>query len=270
MLATIAGPAGHIFIDDDGVIESQEPPVVFVHSFAGAVDHWREQLAHLRPGRRAIAIDLRGHGESDPPSPGLWNVEGFAADIAAVTEQLSLVPFVLVGHSMGGSASIAFAGAHPDQVAGLVVAGTPGRSDPEMARKVVASIEADYEPTMTGYWDKLLEGARPEVAHRVRARIGNLPRDVSIEIIRSVFAYDPLPALRAYHGPVLVIDTARDQGPAALHQQMPLLRHEVIPGTSHWMQMDKPAEFDAILDRFLAGIEAQPARRALPRTPGLR
>jgi pimeloyl-ACP methyl ester carboxylesterase len=270
MLHTIGGAAGDIFIDDDGVLDNPAPPVVFVHSFSGAVDHWREQLAHLRPERRAIAIDLRGHGESDPPSPGLWSVEGFAGDIFAVADQLSLPPFVLVGHSLGGTAAIAFVGAHPERVAGLVLAGTPGRADPGSARQVVASIEADYDRAMAGYWDQLLDGARPEVAHRVRARIGNLPRDASIEIIRSTFEYDPLPALRSYPGPVLVIDPVRDQGPASLHQQLPLLPHEVIPGTSHWMQMDRPTEFAAILDRFLAGLEPQPVGRALPRAPGVR
>jgi pimeloyl-ACP methyl ester carboxylesterase len=213
MLDTIAGPAGHLHIDDDGVVATVAPPVVFVHSFAGDSLHWAGALAHLRPARRAIAIDLRGHGQSDPPASGGWDVDDFADDIAAVVDRLALPRFVLVGHSLGGSAAVAYAGAQPSRVAGLVLIGTPGRSDPGTARTVVAALEADYEHVMNQYWDKLLTDARPEVAQTIRSRSRTIPRDVSLAIIRAIFAYDPLAALRAYPGPVLLVDTGRDQGP---------------------------------------------------------
>ena len=137
---TVQGPAGVIHVDDGG---SGGVPVVFVHSFAGSTAHWKPQLAHLRPSRRAIALDLRGHGMSAAPSGDEYSVEGFAADIDAAVTTLGLDKFVLVGHSLGGAAALAYAGAHPDRVAGLVLVGAPGKVPAEQSTLLIRSIEVD-------------------------------------------------------------------------------------------------------------------------------
>jgi pimeloyl-ACP methyl ester carboxylesterase len=248
---TVAGPAGRLYVDDGG---RGGLPVVFVHSFAGSSGHWAAQLAHLRPTRRAVALDLRGHGRSQPPAPGGYTVEALASDIAAVVDKRGLKRFVLVGHSMGGAAAIAYAGAHPDRVAGLVLVGTPGQTPPEQASQVVASMEADYDKVSEGYWTRLLGGAQPNVAARIRSDMKNLPREPSLEIIKAIFAYDPLPALRAYPGPKLIVDTPHGEGPGSLHNLAPEIPRKVITGTSHWPHMDKPEEFNRILDEFLKTV----------------
>ncbi|MEZ0309083.1 MAG: alpha/beta fold hydrolase, partial [Ramlibacter sp.] len=149
MAISVTGPAGEIFVDDGG---SGGLVVLFVHSFAGDARHWRAQLQHVRLRRRAIAIDLRGHGRSDAPASGDYSVPALAEDIAAVTDALGLKRFVLVGHSMGGAAATAYAGKHPDRLAGLVLAGTPGRAAHEQAQQIMGSLKADYDKVMAGYW----------------------------------------------------------------------------------------------------------------------
>jgi pimeloyl-ACP methyl ester carboxylesterase len=247
----MAGPAGRLHVDNGG---KGGIPVVFVHSFGGSTAHWSAQLAHLRPTRRAVAIDLRGHGQSDPPADGDYAVESLAGDIAAVADGLVLNRFVLVGHSMGGSAAAAYAGAHTDRVAGLVLVGTPGKSPPEMASKVLTSMRADYEKVSEDYWKRLLSDARPEVETPIRTEMKRLPREAALKIIEAIFAYDPLPALRAYAGPKLLVDTPHGEGPASLHSQMPDIPRKVVTGTSHWPHMDKPEEFNRILDELLANV----------------
>jgi pimeloyl-ACP methyl ester carboxylesterase len=243
------GAAGRLHVDDGG---SGGVPVVFLHSFAGSSQQWRAQLDHLRSQRRALAIDLRGHGQSDGPASGGYSVEAFADDIGAVVDELKLDRFVLVGHSMGGAAATAYVGRHPDRVAGLVLVGTPGKSPPEMAEKVLGSMKADYDKVNEEYWKILLSGAKPEVESQIRAEMKRVPKDVALSIIAAIFAYDPLPALRVYRGPTLIIDTTHGEGPQALHNQMPAISRKVITGTSHWPHMDKPEEFNRILDGFLA------------------
>lgn len=247
----IVGPAGRIHVRDEG---TGGVPVVFLHSFAGSGEHWSEQMSHLRPSRRVVAIDLRGHGGSEAPASGNYAADSLAADVAAAVDALGLEHFVLVGHSMGGSAAIAYAGAHPDRVAGLVLVGTPGRSSPEQAKQVMSSMEADYDKVSQGYWEKLLESGRPEVQSKVRGQMNSVPREASLRIFRSIFEYDPLPALTAYSGPKLLVDTPHGESPGALHNLSPGVPRKVIEGTSHWPHLDKPDEFNAILDEFLGTV----------------
>ena len=245
----IKGPEGRVHVDDGG---SGGLPLLFVHSYAGSTKHWSAQLTYFRPTRRAVALDLRGHGKSERPKSGDYAVTSMADDISAVADSLQLPRFVLIGHSMGGAAAIAYAGAHPDRLAALVLVGTPGQSVPADAAQVMTAMKADYDKVNEGYWTKLLAGAQPNVEKQVRGDLKRIPRDDSLAMIGAIFAYDPLPALRVYQGPKLIIDTPHGEGPSALHNQVPEVPRRVIPGTSHWPQMDKPEEFNRMLAEFLA------------------
>ncbi|HXD40767.1 MAG TPA: alpha/beta hydrolase [Ramlibacter sp.] len=250
-MTTIAGPAGQLNVDDGG---TGGLPVLLVHSFAGSCAHWKAQLAHLRRRRRALAMDLRGHGRSDKPPAGDYGVSALAEDIAAVADSLELRRFVLVGHSMGGAAAAAYAGKHPAKLAGLVLAGTPGKSSGEQAQKIMSALRADYDKVMAGYWNSLLEGAGASVRELLETGMRSVGREASLAMIGAIFEYDPLPDLRSYSGPKLIIDTPHGDGPTALHRQMPDVSRKVIDGTSHWPHLDKPQEFNRLLDEFLAWL----------------
>jgi pimeloyl-ACP methyl ester carboxylesterase len=250
MARMIDGPAGQLCLDDGG--GGPGVPVLFVHSYAGSAAHWRAQLAHLRPHRRAVAVDLRGHGHSDPPGELEYSMPALAQDIAAVAEALNLSRFVLVGHSMGGAAAAAYVGEKPGRVAGLVLAGAPGKSDPAQAQQVMAALRADYDKVSAGYWNSLFEGAQPAVRDTLEGDMRRIQREPSLAMIEATFAFDPLPALRAYPGPKLIIDTTHGDSDTALYKQLPEVTRKVVTGTSHWAHMDKPQEFNRLLDDFLA------------------
>jgi pimeloyl-ACP methyl ester carboxylesterase len=257
---TIAGPAGNLHASDGGAGTGQ--PVVFVHSFAGSSSHWKAQLEFLRRTRRALAIDLRGHGQSAAPHDGDYAIPSLAQDIAAVVDALLLQDVILVGHSMGGAASIAYAGTYPDRVAGLMLVGTPGKTPAAQALKIMSAMRSDYDRVAEGCWNKLLEGAEPEVRARVRADMKKIPSAAAMHMIEAVFAFDPLKAMKNYPGPCLVVNTPHADTPNALHKQIPDLPFEMIEGTSRWMHMDKPGEFNDILADFVelvaAGESAEP------------
>jgi pimeloyl-ACP methyl ester carboxylesterase len=246
---SVTGPAGALYVDDGGGTDGI--PVVFLHSFGGDSGHWASQLSHARHQRRALAIDLRGHGKSAAPRDNDYSVAAFAKDVEAAVDALGLKRFVLVGHSLGGAAAIAYAGSHPDRVAGLVLVGAPGKMPAEQSRPILAAIEGNYEQTMKAYWEKLLTGAQPHVRTQIAAQMDAVPKDSSIAIIKALFAYDPLPALDRYNGPKLVIYTSQGDTPNDLQNLRPKLPRRAIEGTSHWAQLDKPAEFDQVLDEFL-------------------
>jgi pimeloyl-ACP methyl ester carboxylesterase len=250
----IKGPAGFLYVKDEG---AGETPIVFLHSFGGSSSHWKDQLQHLRENYRVIAFDFRGHGRSDSPGDNDYSAESLAADLAAVVDNLNLEDFVLAGHSMGGAAAIAYAGKNPQKISGLVLTGTPGKSSPEQSKQIIASLESDaYEKVMADYTKQLLTHAKPEVDISVKKGINKLSKETTLNIVKAMFQFDPLPALHRYKGPTLIIATAReDQQPTALHHQVPGVEKKIIDGTSHWIQMDKPQEFNGLLDDFLRTIE---------------
>ena len=249
---SIDGPSGAIYVNDGGGKEGI--PVVLLHSFGGDSSHWSSQLDHLRHERRALAIDLRGHGKSAAPRDGDYSVEGFAKDVETVVEKLGLRRFVLVGHSLGGAVAIKYAGAHPDRVAGLVLVGAPGKIPAEQSKQILGQIESNYDATMKQYWEKLVTGAQPHVRTQVLAQMDKVPKNDSLAIMRALFADDPLASLDRYKGPTLIVYTSQGNTPNDLQNARPALPKREIAGTSHWPHLDKPKEFDAVLDQFLSSL----------------
>jgi pimeloyl-ACP methyl ester carboxylesterase len=247
----VRGTAGAIFVDDGG---AGGMPVLFVHSFGGSSIHWAKQLAHERKSRRAIAMDLRGHGRSAAPAAMEYGVASLAGDIGAVADALGLDRFVIVGHSLGGAAAIHYAGANPQRVAGLVLVGAPGKMPPEQSKPIMASMEADYDKVTRGYWEKLTAGAQPKVREQLLGEMTSVPKEPSLAIMKALFADDPLTPLARHTGPKLVIYTPQGDTPNDLQNAVPGIAKKRIDGTSHWPHMDKPEEFNRLLDEFLASV----------------
>ncbi len=245
----------YIFIDDGG---TGGIPVLFVHSFGGSTEHWREQLAHLRKTRRAIAMDLRGHGKTPAPLDSNYSVEALATDIEKVIDSLDLERVILVGHSMGGSAAISYAGKYPNRVAALVLEGAPGTISAAESKKIMASLKSDqYDMVMEAYMSRLLKSASPATKNLERAGMNKLSKPVTIKMIQALFDYDPVPVLQKFPGPSIIISPGAETQPTALFRSFPKIPHKVVPGTSHWIHLDKPADFNAILDAFLLKVGEQ-------------
>jgi pimeloyl-ACP methyl ester carboxylesterase len=102
----------------------QDPPVLLVHG-SGAHAHWWDPLVPaLVRGRRLIALDSRGHGQSGRPREIAYRLADHERDLAAVLDALAPGPVPLIAHSMGARASLYFAARHPERVAGLALIDT--------------------------------------------------------------------------------------------------------------------------------------------------
>jgi pimeloyl-ACP methyl ester carboxylesterase len=259
----VRGPAGALAVNDRGPrAERGDLPVVLVHSLAGNSTHWAKQLEHLRPTRRAVALDLRGHGRSEPAKNGDYSIAGMAGDIAAVVDTLGLDRFVLVGHSMGGGVALAYAGAHPDRVAGLLLLDPIGdgkQIPPAAAQSFLGGFESDYEAASRKYWTQIA-GSDGAIQKRLLADLEATPREVMVPVLRSVMQFDPDPALARYQGPVLAVVTPQNDMPMSLHRLGKGFPHRVVGGTGHWIQLGKPEEFNRVLDQFLKTTASAPSR----------
>jgi pimeloyl-ACP methyl ester carboxylesterase len=99
-------------------------PLLFLHG-AGLTAHtWDLCCLALRSRFHCMALDLRGHGDTDWAPDGNYGADAHAADAAGVVEALGLNDFVLVGMSMGGNTALHFAGKHAAKLRALVIIDT--------------------------------------------------------------------------------------------------------------------------------------------------
>lgn len=97
------------------------PPILLIHGLASAASIWNLTAPLLAArGHRVVALDQRGHGESDKPDHG-YATEEIVADDHAIAEALGLVRPIVVGHSWGGSAALQYASTYPDDTHALVL-----------------------------------------------------------------------------------------------------------------------------------------------------
>jgi pimeloyl-ACP methyl ester carboxylesterase len=97
------------------------PAVVLLHGVTGHARVWDHLAERLVPGRRVLALDQRGHGDSDPAPDDDYRVATMADDVAAFAGSLRLDRFALVGHSMGGRIAIKYAADHAARLERLVI-----------------------------------------------------------------------------------------------------------------------------------------------------
>ena len=98
-------------------------PLVLIHGFTGHRDDFigvLPELAEIAGGRRVIAPDLRGHGNSEGIlGTSGWSFEQLVMDLLAFLDHLGLERVDFLGHSMGGFVVLRFALAHPERVRSL-------------------------------------------------------------------------------------------------------------------------------------------------------
>ena len=91
--------------------------VVFVHGNPGPADDWRDLLPRAGELGRAIAPDMPGYGRAGKPKDFSYSVDGYAAYLAALLDQLGTTHAHIVAHDFGGPWALAWAARHPGALA---------------------------------------------------------------------------------------------------------------------------------------------------------
>lgn len=122
----------HLFVETNGlrmhvVTQGEGPLVLFCHGFPGLWYSWRHQLSKIaRGGYRAVAIDMRGYGQTDRPVHATdYGNQTIVADLVGVLDALGEERATLVGHDFGAQAAWAAALHAPDRVTGVVSLAVP-------------------------------------------------------------------------------------------------------------------------------------------------
>lgn len=148
-------------------------PLLLVHGFANDAHIWDDFAPVVAEHYRVLALDLRGHGDSDWHPQGAYDYDDHVADLEAVLDHLSIDRLVLVGHSLGGRVSMLFAGRHPERMAGLVIVD----SAPELDRRGLLRISLDtarnVDPSFASVaeYEAMLAHSYPAATPRALARM---------------------------------------------------------------------------------------------------
>jgi pimeloyl-ACP methyl ester carboxylesterase len=131
-------------------IEGQGPAIVFLHGFMESIRIWKPFIEKLKNKFKVISINLPGHGKSSVFGE-VHKMEFMAESVKAVLENEKVENALIVGHSMGGYVSLAFAEKYPDAMKGLVLFSstcfedTPERKDDrERAAKAADAHKMKY------------------------------------------------------------------------------------------------------------------------------
>lgn len=97
------------------------PACLLIHGFGESSHVWEEFTLSLNGECRALAVDLRGHGDSEWDPAGIYSIHAHVQDIVSIVKTLCPEGTILIGHSLGGEIAIRVTRMLPDLITGLVV-----------------------------------------------------------------------------------------------------------------------------------------------------
>jgi pimeloyl-ACP methyl ester carboxylesterase len=236
-----------------------DPPLLFIHGWTCNNTHWRDQVPHFAKKHRVVALDLRGHGQSDTPNEDS-SIATFVDDIAWLIGELSLVKPVVVGHSMGGVIALSLARKDPKLVSAIVMVDAPIFPLPDTLRPVVDQLLGGLQ---TPAYSAIAEGFARQFffnektpAGMADATIANMgaSQRVTHTALASTLSPENSPA-----GPIPVpalFIRAETQFASEddLRSRYPGLSVITVP-SAHFVQLEQPAATNNIIADFLDKLE---------------
>ncbi len=244
-------------------ISGQGQPVLLIHGLGSSIRDWEPQVAEFSRRYQVIVFDLRGHGQSDKPA-GPYSLPLFASDTAGLLRALGVDTAHVVGISLGGCVAFQLAVDHPAVLKTMtIVNSTPsGVALTQDARQEIdRRVAIVRQMGMRAMGQALVTNLFPKPEHAalretfVERWAENDP-DAYIEATRSLLGWDVSDRLAAIQCPTLFVSADQDYSPVAVKEayvkQMPTAELVVIPDAHHATPLERPAEFNAVLARFLA------------------
>ena len=262
-------------------------PVVLLHGVASNARIWSPVAPLLTPRFRVLAVDQRGHGQSDKPSSG-YDFPSVVGDVRELIEALGLERPLVAGHSWGGNVALELAARHPERVAGLVlvdggfmeISARPGmtweRAERELAPPDLTHltpaqlIEGAKQWELGAIWSEAVEAAllgnfEVTEAGTVRAY---LSRANHMQVVRALWEQRPSELYRDVRCPVLFVLAEREgEGRAREWNEMKRVAVERaqerladcqvlwLKQTIHDIPLHRPGELAQAIEAFAERLE---------------
>jgi pimeloyl-ACP methyl ester carboxylesterase len=247
------------------VIQSGDPagtPLVLVHGISDSAKSMQPLMAELPASIRAIALTVRGHGDSDEPA-GPYDTATMARDVAAVMDAVGVRRAALLGHSMGSMIAQRFAVDYPERLTALMLEGAfPGlKGNPAVGEFYAAEIAPLQEPVdpawVRGFQESTLaRPVPPAFLELVIAEALKLPPFAWRAILSGQMGEDFDAQLPRIAAPTLLLwgdqdafCSREDQG--RLLRGIRGSRLQVFEGTGHDPHWEEPARVARIVAEFV-------------------
>jgi pimeloyl-ACP methyl ester carboxylesterase len=226
--------------------------MLLVHGMQCNHTHMLPQLQHFSRTHHVVAVDLRGHGDSDKPHSSYSNRE-FNDDLIHLCNELGLHRPVAMGHSFGGSNLLNLSVEHPDFLSGLVILDSGIRT---LANKVgelkaVGGLTQEQRRAFLG--DRLFgRDDPPALKEKILDEMLVVPDHVAAAMRDTVLGFDGGGAAAACRIPALFLLADRPftdaETLAGLGENW---RVGQVVGAGHFIQLIAAVQVNAMVERFL-------------------
>lgn len=231
--------------------------IVLIHGWTCDHTFWDAQVAALKSRYQVLAPDLPGHGRSDPAPE--YSMKRFARAVNAVLEKEKAGKAILVGHSMGGAVMLEFARLFPRKVLAIIAVDAVF-PDPQAAKPLAGWAARLEGPNAHEARAKMIEGMFTDATTpALRRRILKVMLETSAETAAG--AMRGLADLSLWREdridvPFLQIAAASSTylTEEGLRRRFPRAQLVRVPGTGHFLHMEKPAEVNRILLEWLTRL----------------
>jgi len=238
-------------------------PVLLLHGLGSSLLDWQPQIEHLAQHCEVFALDVRGHGQSEPLRAPVSMAE-LAGAVAGFIRALDIAPCIVVGISMGGTLTFQLQADHPQLLrAAVVINSAP--SFPLDSWKVRAQVWLRLSllrlfglPALARMLaGKLFPKPEQQALRDLLSRrlAGNDPVSY-LHAMRAIPGWSALPAAGQTQVPLLVVAGDRDYTPLEYKRaylgQLRNARLEVVEDSGHATPLDQPQQLNALLQAFIA------------------
>jgi 3-oxoadipate enol-lactonase len=241
--------------------QGKGPAVLLIHAFPLNHTMWEPQFASLIPHFRVIAPDIRGFGQSQPPSP--WTMEEIAVDLYDLLKRLGIESCAVAGVSIGGYIALSLWSKYPQRIRQLVLANTRARADNDTEKAARNEMIAAIQQSGTAILpDRMLPRLlKPNSPHGivtvVRKMIEEVKPPAAIHAVTAMRdRIDFSSAVHRINCPTLVITGEEDaiircEDSRELANSIPGSQFVQIPQSGHLSNLENPGEFNRALLDFL-------------------
>ena len=241
------------------------------HAYMVQNDLWERIARH----RLVVFYDQRGTGASKPlPSSASQSMDAQVADLEAVRQKLGLAKVALVGDSYGGLVVMAYAAAHPEHVARLVLSDSPGpslKSIVHLLPQVFPDLQQEGRQEQQRLGDSTDAAAHAGLRNHMRmifyspekrdayvSRMGDLGFEPAVgEVVsKAIEDLDLTPKLAGFQFPTLIINGRFDMNVAPLtawqlKQAIPGSQVVFFEHSGHLPSYEEPDRYIEVLENFL-------------------